>query len=39
MKGKRLLDGRLADVTPTLIDLGGVPAWDGVVGHSLLADE
>jgi len=39
MKGKRLLDGRLADVTPTLIDLGGIPTWDGVVGHSLLADK
>ncbi len=39
MTGKRLLDGRLADVTPTLIDLGGVPAWPAVVGHSLLADK
>jgi 2,3-bisphosphoglycerate-independent phosphoglycerate mutase len=39
MKGKRLLDGRLADVTPTLIDLGGIAPWDGVVGHSLLADK
>ena len=39
MKGKRLLDGRLADVTPTLIDLGGIAPWDGVAGHSLLADK
>jgi 2,3-bisphosphoglycerate-independent phosphoglycerate mutase len=39
MKGKRLLDGRLADVTPTIIDLGGIPAWPEVAGHSLLADK
>jgi 2,3-bisphosphoglycerate-independent phosphoglycerate mutase len=39
MKGKRLLDGRLADVTPTLIDLGGLKPWPEVSGHSLMADK
>jgi 2,3-bisphosphoglycerate-independent phosphoglycerate mutase len=39
MKGKRLLDGRLADVTPTIVDLGGIPAWDEMVGRSRLAEK
>ncbi len=34
--GRRLHDGVLADVTPTILELAGLPAWPGVVGHSLL---
>ena len=34
--GRRLHDGVLADVTPTILDLAGLPAWPGVVGGSLL---
>ncbi len=29
-------DGVLADVTPTILELAGLPAWPGVAGHSLL---
>jgi 2,3-bisphosphoglycerate-independent phosphoglycerate mutase len=35
--GKRLENGRLADVTPTILEIGGLEAWPGVTGHSLLA--
>ena len=38
MKGKRLRDGRLADVTPTILEMGGLEPWPEVVCHSLLAD-
>jgi 2,3-bisphosphoglycerate-independent phosphoglycerate mutase len=34
--GRRLRDGVLADVTPTLIELAGLPRWDGLIGRSLL---
>jgi 2,3-bisphosphoglycerate-independent phosphoglycerate mutase len=34
--GRRLLDGVLADVAPTLLELAGLPRWDGMTGHSLL---
>ena len=34
--GRRLHDGVLADVTPTLLELAGLPSWDGVTGTSLL---
>ena len=34
--GRRLDDGVLADVTPTILDLAGLPTWPGVAGHSLL---
>ena len=34
--GRRLRDGILADVAPTLLELAGVPPWDGVTGRSLL---
>ena len=34
--GRRLHDGVLADVTPTILDLAGLPTWPGVVGRSLL---
>jgi 2,3-bisphosphoglycerate-independent phosphoglycerate mutase len=36
MDGRRLEDGRLADVTPTILEIGGLAAWPEVVGHSLL---
>ena len=38
MKGRRLADGVLADVAPTLLELAGLPPWDGITGHSLLRD-
>jgi 2,3-bisphosphoglycerate-independent phosphoglycerate mutase len=34
--GRRLHDGVLADVTPTLLDLAGLPGWPGMTGRSLL---
>jgi 2,3-bisphosphoglycerate-independent phosphoglycerate mutase len=34
--GRRLHDGVLADVTPTILELAGLPSWPEVVGHSLL---
>jgi 2,3-bisphosphoglycerate-independent phosphoglycerate mutase len=34
--GRRLRDGVLADVAPTLLELAGLPRWDGMTGHSLL---
>jgi 2,3-bisphosphoglycerate-independent phosphoglycerate mutase len=34
--GRHLRDGVLADVAPTLLDLAGVPPWDGMTGSSLL---
>jgi 2,3-bisphosphoglycerate-independent phosphoglycerate mutase len=37
MDGKRLKDGRLADVTPTILEMGGLETWPEVAGHSLLA--
>jgi 2,3-bisphosphoglycerate-independent phosphoglycerate mutase len=37
LDGKRLEDGRLADVTPTILEIGGLEPWPGVTGHSLLA--
>ncbi len=36
VEGRRLDDGVLADVTPTILDLAGLPTWPGVAGHSLL---
>jgi 2,3-bisphosphoglycerate-independent phosphoglycerate mutase len=38
MDGKRLRNGRLADVTPTILEIGGLDPWPQVTGHSLLAD-
>ena len=35
--GRRLEDGVLADVAPTLLELGGLPRWPEISGHSLLA--
>jgi 2,3-bisphosphoglycerate-independent phosphoglycerate mutase len=37
MDGKRLEDGRLADVTPTILEIGGLETWPDVTGHSLLS--
>ena len=34
--GRRLRDGVLADVAPTLLELAGLPPWPGVTGRSLL---
>ncbi|HEX8941384.1 MAG TPA: 2,3-bisphosphoglycerate-independent phosphoglycerate mutase [Candidatus Limnocylindrales bacterium] len=36
VEGRRLRDGVLADVTPTILELGGLPRFDGVAGRSLL---
>lgn len=34
--GRRLRNGVLADVTPTILELTGLPGWPELVGHSLL---
>ena len=34
--GRRLRDGVLADVTPTILELAGLPSWPAVAGRSLL---
>ncbi len=34
--GLRLADGVLADVAPTLLELGGLPPWPEITGRSLL---
>ena len=34
--GRRLRDGVLADVAPTIVELAGLPRWDGMTGQSLL---
>jgi len=36
VEGRRLRDGVLADVAPTLLELAGLPPWPGVTGRSLL---
>ena len=36
MAGRRLEDGVLADVAPTLLELAGLPPWPGITGRSLL---
>ena len=33
-RGLRLADGALADVAPTLLQLAGLPPWDGMTGSS-----
>ncbi len=35
-RGLRLGDGVLADVAPTLLQLAGLPAWEGMTGSSLI---
>ena len=32
-----LRDGVLADVAPTILELAGLPRWEGMTGRSLLA--
>jgi 2,3-bisphosphoglycerate-independent phosphoglycerate mutase len=36
--GRRLVDGVLADVAPTLLELAGLAPLEGMTGHSLLRD-
>ena len=36
--GRTLVDGVLADVAPTLLELAGLPGWPGITGRSLLRD-
>jgi 2,3-bisphosphoglycerate-independent phosphoglycerate mutase len=36
LAGRRLGDGVLADVAPTILELAGLPRWDGMTGRSLL---
>ena len=36
MAGRTLRDGVLADVAPTLLELAGLPRWEGMTGRSLL---
>jgi 2,3-bisphosphoglycerate-independent phosphoglycerate mutase len=35
-EGRRLHDGVLADVAPTICELAGLPRWEGMTGTSLL---
>jgi 2,3-bisphosphoglycerate-independent phosphoglycerate mutase len=37
--GRRLTDGVLADVAPTLLELADLPTWPAISGHSLLAPD
>ena len=36
LAGHGLRDGVLADVAPTILELAGLPRWDGMTGRSLL---
>ncbi len=36
LDGRRLRDGVLADVAPTILELAGLPRWEGMTGRSLL---
>ena len=36
VEGRRLRDGVLADVAPTICELAGLPRWEGMTGSSLL---
>jgi 2,3-bisphosphoglycerate-independent phosphoglycerate mutase len=36
--GRHLVDGVLADVAPTLLELAGLPGWPGITGTSRLRD-
>jgi 2,3-bisphosphoglycerate-independent phosphoglycerate mutase len=35
--GRTLLDGVLADVAPTILELAGLPSWEEMTGTSRLA--
>ena len=37
--GRGLRDGVLADVAPTLLELAGLPRWEGMTGRSVLLPE
>ena len=39
VRGRRLHDGVLADVAPTILELAGLPTWPDVTGSSLLDPE
>jgi 2,3-bisphosphoglycerate-independent phosphoglycerate mutase len=39
VRGRRLHDGVLADVAPTILELAGMRPWPGIEGHSLLDAE
>jgi len=36
LAGRTLRDGILADVAPTILELAGLPRWEGMTGRSLL---
>jgi 2,3-bisphosphoglycerate-independent phosphoglycerate mutase len=36
VRGRRLHGGVLADVAPTILELAGLPRWEGMTGQSLL---
>ena len=36
--GRRLVDGVLSDVAPTILELAGLPGWPGMTGTSRLRD-
>jgi 2,3-bisphosphoglycerate-independent phosphoglycerate mutase len=36
LAGRTLRDGVLADVAPTILELVGLPRWEGMTGRSLL---
>ncbi len=36
LEGRTLRDGVLADVAPTILELAGLPRWEGMTGRSLL---
>jgi 2,3-bisphosphoglycerate-independent phosphoglycerate mutase len=38
VEGRRLRDGVLADVAPTLLELAGLPRWEGMTGTSRLIE-
>jgi 2,3-bisphosphoglycerate-independent phosphoglycerate mutase len=38
LAGRHLADGVLADVAPTILELAGLPRWEGMTGVSLLDD-
>jgi hypothetical protein len=37
--GRRLADGVLADVAPTLLEIADLPSWPAITGRSLLVPE
>jgi 2,3-bisphosphoglycerate-independent phosphoglycerate mutase len=37
LAGRTLRDGVLADVAPTILELAGLPRWEGMTGRSLIA--